>query len=73
MTGGSSAILLLLLGLFLLLSFVTGRLDWLKRLNQEAAEQGTPAILTPGATRTATPVFGPTGVAPTTTGRAQAA
>ena len=75
MTGGSSGILLVLLGLFFLLSFVTGRLDWLKRLRQDVADQpGTPTVLSGGLTPTAaaTPVFGPTGVAPTTTGRTRA-
>jgi len=56
--GGSSGILLLLLGAFLLVSFVTGRLDWLKAINAD-----TRAIYK-GAQATEPP-FGATGPAPT--------
>ncbi len=70
---GSSGILMILLGLFFLLSFVTGRLDWLKRLQGDTAELKRIREGDAGAAASATPVFGPTGVAPTTTGRAQAA
>jgi hypothetical protein len=56
---GSSGVLILLLAAFLLVSFVTGRLDWLKHLSADtraaASSSGAP--------------FGATGAAPTTSGR----
>lgn len=60
--GGSSGILLILLGLFFLVSFVTGRLDWLRRLQTDAASAGVPLAGAPAAP------FGSTGAAPTTAG-----
>lgn len=58
--GGSSGVLILLLAAFLLTSFVTGRLDWLKHLSSDTKA---------AATGTSAP-FGATGKAPTTTGGA---
>jgi hypothetical protein len=58
---GSSGILLILLAAFLLTSFVTGRLDWLKRLSSD-----TRAVQ---AAATSSPLpYGPTGAAPTSSG-----
>jgi len=56
---GSSGILLILLAAFLLTSFVTGRLDWLKRLSAD----------TQAVRRGEAPPNGPTGAAATTAGR----
>lgn len=41
----TAGILMLLVGVMLLMMFVTGRLDWLTRLTQEtrAVQQGAPA------------------------------
>lgn len=61
MTDGNSGILLLLIGLFLLVSFVTGRLDWLKRLSSDTEAQFR-------AGQPESPLFGTTGAAPTTSG-----
>lgn len=54
---GSSGILLILLALFILASFATGRLEWLKRLSADTRDVAT-----------APPPHGPTGPAPTTSG-----
>jgi len=61
MGAGSGGVLLLVLGLFLLVSFVTGRLDWLKAIDADTRE------IYRGA-QAASPPFGPTGAAPTTSG-----
>lgn len=61
---GSSGILLILLAAFLLTSFVTGRLDWLKRIGSDTRAAQARAAGTGG-----TPTFGVTGPAPSTAGR----
>ena len=59
--GGSSGLLMLLVATFLLASYVTGRLDWLRHLAGEtkAVAKGEPAPSAP---------YGATGAAPTTSG-----
>ena len=59
--GGSAGLLMLLLAAFLLASYVTGRLDWLRHLAGEtkAVAKGEPTPTAP---------YGATGPAPTTSG-----
>jgi hypothetical protein len=75
-TGGSSGILLLLLGAFLLTSFITGRLDWLKNLAADTSgvrnyREGVVDRIQGGQSTPAP--FGPTGAAPTTSGAGRTA
>ncbi len=59
---GSGGILLLLIAAFLLVSFVTGRLDWLQRLNSDFGAAVAPA----GAASSSAP-YGQTGARPSST------